>query len=338
MKKLFILLFIFLFSLSHFGAGQKSKLNGIEIYWEEHGNSANPPVLMIMGLNSNLKRWPPELIEGLVKQNLYVITYDNRDTGKSSWITKESQIIQIIKILPKFIQELVVDWFFDQMLDEEGRFKMGGVPSQYNLEDMALDGIALLDHLKIDKAHIVGASMGGMIAQVISLNHPDRVLTFTGIMTTPGFDTAGLSGPYPEYVEAMKDSFMLNLQDKPKEASEVGNINLIGPNFLKEEQENLIKILISMENHGNNPDSGHMAAVGSSPNRFERLKEISAPSLIIHGTKDPLIPIDHGLAIYEEIENSKKLIIEGMGHNFPTSEIPVIINQLVSHFNEKGEI
>jgi pimeloyl-ACP methyl ester carboxylesterase len=172
-----------------------------------------------------------------------------------------------------------------------------------------------------------------MIAQVISLNHPERVITLTGIMTTPGFDTAGLSGPYPKYLDAMKESFLLNLQSKPKESSEVGNIALIGTNFLEEEYENLIKILKSMEEHGNNQDSGHMAAVGSSPNRFKRLKEISIPTLIIHGNEDPLIPVDHGLAIYEQIQNSEKLIINGMGHNFPTSVIPVIIEQMINHFD-----
>ena len=97
MKKLVILFSIFIFSLSQFGAGQVTKLNGIDIWWEGHGNSANPPVLMIMGLNSNLKRWPPELIDGLVKQNLYVITYDNRDTGKSTWLTQESSILKFLK-------------------------------------------------------------------------------------------------------------------------------------------------------------------------------------------------------------------------------------------------
>ncbi len=333
MKKTLLVAFFISCSLLKAQVGQIAPLNGVDIWWEAHGDNANPPVLMIMGLNSNLKRWPTELIMGLVNQDLYVITYDNRDTGKSTWVTEESTIIKILKYMPTFVQEPIVDWFFDQMLDGEGRFKMGGVPSEYNLEDMALDGIALLDHLEIDKAHIVGASMGGMIAQVISLNHPERVITLTGIMTTPGFDTAGLSGPYPKYLDAMRESFILNLQNKPKESSEVGNIALIGTNFLEEEYENLIKILKSMEEHGNNQDSGHMAAVGSSPNRFKRLKEISIPTLIIHGNEDPLIPVDHGLAISEQVQNSKKLIINGMGHNFPTSVIPVIIEQMINHFD-----
>ena len=235
--------------------------------------------------------------------------------------------------MPAFIQELIVDGFFSQMLDEEGRFNMGGVPSGYNLEDMALDGIALLDLLKIDKAHIVGASMGGMIAQVISLDHSERVITLTAIMTTPGFDTPGLSGPFPEYVHAMRESFTLSLQNKSKESLEVSNMPLIGPIFLDEEHDNLSKILKKMEDHGNNPNSGHMAAVGSSPNRFIRLKEISVPTLVIHGTEDPLIPVDHGIVLSEEIKNSEKLIIKGMGHNFPSSKIPVIIENMTDHFD-----
>jgi len=334
MKSFIFIVFLLFLNSSNANEGQISSLNDIDIWWEAHGDNSNPPVLMIMGLNSNLKRWPPELIQGLVNQNLYVITYDNRDTGKSTWPTKESAVIKLIKYMPVFIQEPIVDWFFDQMLDERGQFKMGGVPSQYNLEDMALDGISLLDHLKIDKAHIVGASMGGMIAQVIALKYPERVKTFTGIMTTPGFDTAGLSGPYPEYVKAMRESFILTLQGKPYESSETVNLALIGPSFLKLEYENLKKILKSMAEHGNNPNSGHMAAVGSSPNRFKKLKEVSIPTLIIHGTEDPLIPVDHGEAIAKQIKNSEKLIIEGMGHNFPTLVIPAIIEEMVNHFEE----
>ena len=335
MKSLIFIVFLLFLNSSKANEGQISPLNDINIWWESHGDNSNQPVLMIMGLNSNLKRWPPELIQGLVKQNLYVVTYDNRDTGKSTWPTKESTFIKIIKYMPTFIQEPIVNWFFDQMLDERGQFNMGGgVPSQYNLEDMALDGISLLDHLKIDKAHIVGASMGGMIAQVIALEYPERVKTFTGIMTTPGFDTDGLSGPYPEYVRAMRDSFILTLQGKPYESSELVNLALIGPSFLKLEHENLKKILKSMAKHGNNPNSGHMAAVGASPNRLAKLKEVSIPTLIIHGTEDPLIPVDHGEAIANQIKNSEKLIIEGMGHNFPTSVIPVIIEKMVNHFEE----
>ena len=225
-----IFIFIVIFSLlnnADADDGQISNLNNIDIWWETHGDYSNPPVLMIMGLNSNLKRWPTELIEGLVNQGFYVITYDNRDTGKSTWVTKESTLIKLIKFMPAFIQELIVDGFFSQMLDEEGRFNMGGVPSGYNLEDMALDGIALLDLLKINKAHIVGASMGGMIAQVISLDHSERVITLTAIMTTPGFDTPGLSGPFPEYVHAMRESFTLSLQNKSKESLEMSNMSLI---------------------------------------------------------------------------------------------------------------
>jgi len=333
MKKFFALIIFFVFTSLNAMNGQSTNLNNINLWWEGHGNTNNPPVLLIMGLNANLKRWPDELISGLVNEGFYVITFDNRDSGKSSWVTKEPSIIKFIKILPSFIQNAIVEGLFSQMFDEEGRFLMGGAPSEYNLSDMAQDGIALLDHLGINKAHIVGASMGGMIAQVIALDHPERVHTFTGIMTTPGFDTKGLSGPTLEYVEAMKKSFKLSLQNEHKESMYVGNSALLGTRYPDDGQSEKL-ILLTME-HGNNNNSGHMAAVGASPNRMHRLKTIAVPSLIIHGSEDPLIPQDHGIAIANEIQNSKLYIMEGVGHNFPIQLIPEIINKLVIHFNEQ---
>ena len=332
MKKFLILLFFLLISLPQFSDGQLSKLNGIDIWWEEHGIKDNPPVLMIMGLNANSQRWPSELIDGLVQNDFYVLTYDNRDTGKSSWPTEESLVVAFIKLMPNFVHEFVVEGLFDQMFDIEGKFNMTEVPSEYNLNDMALDGLALLDHLEIEKAHIVGASLGGMIGQIIALDHEERAISFTGIMTTPGFDTTGLSGPSKVYIEAMKKSFILTLQDKHQEAYEVVNLPLLGSKY--DSKEYLLSILKLTEQHGNNSNSGHMTAVGASPNRMNRLNEISIPTLVIHGSEDPLIPLDHGIAIANEIRNSTIYIMEGVGHNFPKEEIPEIIIKLTDHFNQ----
>jgi Lysophospholipase len=102
MKSFIFIVFLLFLNSSNANEGQISSLNDIDIWWEAHGDNSNPPVLMIMGLNSNLKRWPPELIQGLVNQNLYVITYDNRDTGKSTWAKKESAVIKFIKYMPSF--------------------------------------------------------------------------------------------------------------------------------------------------------------------------------------------------------------------------------------------
>ena len=115
---IYLIAFVSFFVQSNYSIDQETaiaKINGISIAYVTAGEKDNPPVLMIMGLNSNLKRWPPELIDGLVKQNLYVITYDNRDTGKSTWITQESSILKFLKFMPTRIQEVIVNWFFDQM-------------------------------------------------------------------------------------------------------------------------------------------------------------------------------------------------------------------------------
>jgi pimeloyl-ACP methyl ester carboxylesterase len=157
-----------------------------------------------MGLNSNSKVWPESVIQGIVDEGFYVIVYDNRDIGKSTWMTEEPLLVSFVKVLPTFLIEAFVDGIFSFIFDEDGRFNMANpAPAEYNFNDMALDGRALLDYLDLEAAHVVGASMGGMIAQVMTLNYPERVLTLTAIMSTPGFDTHDLSGPHQKFKDAM---------------------------------------------------------------------------------------------------------------------------------------
>jgi pimeloyl-ACP methyl ester carboxylesterase len=195
---------------------------------------------------------------------------------------------------------------------------------------MAMDGLSLLNHLGIDEAHIVGASMGGMIAQVMALNYPEKVLTLTAIMTTPGFDTKGLSGPTQIFKEAMRESFVLNLLEKEEEALFVIERALTGSRFPF--NENSFKEKAKMRiNQGINVSNAQTAAVGASPNRFSRLKEISMPTLIIHGTEDPLIPIDHGMSLVDNIPGAKKLILSGVGHEIPDELLTEIIPTISDH-------
>lgn len=334
MRKIFFF-FLLIISFTPFAneQGAVTPLNGVDIWWQAHGDKSDPPVLLIMGINSNSKLWPQDLIDGLVKESFYVITYDNRDTGKSSWVTSEPIFIKIIKILPDFVIESFVDTVFDFMFNEEGKFNMEEVPSEYNLSDMAKDGLSILDYLAIEKAHIVGASLGGMIAQIIAIDHPNRALSLTAIMTTPGFDTEGLSGPSPIFKQAMKESFVLNLQGMEKEALKISQIALTGSRFPFNE-EAYEKRFDEILSHGNNTSSGHMAAVGASPNRFNRLGEIDLNTLIIHGAEDPLIPVDHGISLFENINNSEKMILDGVGHEIPDELLSEIVAKLKYHFNK----
>ena len=332
MRKVLLLILLFnAIGLSSSEKGQTSPLNGIDIWWQTHGDPKNPPVLLIMGLNSNSKVWSEDLIQNLVEEDFYVVVYDNRDIGKSSWVTKEPFLISFIKILPTFVIEAFVDSIFDFIFDDEGRFNMEADPAEYNINDMALDGLSLIEHLNLKEAHVVGASMGGMIAQVMALNYPKRVSTLTAIMTTPGFDTQGLSGPNEVFKIAMKESFVLNLLEKEEEALFVIERALTGSRFPFNENSFKEKAKKRID-QGINTSNAQTAAVGASPNRFNRLKEIAMPTLIIHGTEDPLIPIDHGILLADNIVGAKKLILKGVGHEIPDELLSEIIPVMSAHF------
>ena len=332
MKKILIaVITTFLLNLSS-EQGNITKLNGIDIWWESHGDINNPTALLIMGLNSNSKVWSDQYIENLVVNNLHVLVFDNRDIGKSTWMTEEPGLITFIKYLPNFLQVYFVEFIFGFIFDEEGKFNMENpAPAEYNLSDMAMDGIALLDHLEISEAHIIGASMGGMIAQVMALEHSDRVKSLTLFFTTPGFDTPGLSGPSESFKVAMKESFLLNLSGNEIDALTLTEEALTGSRFPFNKNNFAEKAKIRLD-QGINISNAQTAAVGASPNRASRLKDINQPTLIIHGTEDPLIPVDHGIYLFNNIPNSKKLILEGVGHEIPDQLLQEIIPAIVSNF------
>ena len=193
-----------------------------------------------------------------------------------------------------------------------------------------MDGIALLDHLEISEAHIIGASMGGMIAQVMALEHSDRVKSLTLFFTTPGFDTPGLSGPTESFKSAMKESFLLNLSGNEIDALTVSEEALTGSRFPFNKKGFIEQAKIRLD-QGINTSNAQTAAVGASPNRASSLKNIYQPTLIIHGTEDPLIPVDHGIFLYNNIPNATKLILEGVGHEIPDELLGEIIPLIRLH-------
>ena len=332
MKKLFILFFALLVMSLSSEEGQITKLNGIDIWWDSYGDQKNPTVLMIMGLNSNSKVWSDQSIKELVDNNLHVLIYDNRDIGKSTWVTEEPGLITFIKYLPTFLIESFVNFIFDFIFDEEGKFNMENPSSaEYNLSDMAMDGVSLLDHVGVSEAHIVGASMGGMIAQVMALEHPARIKSLTLFFSTPGFDTPGLSGPSENFKMAMKESFVLNLLGKEEEALIVTEKSLTGSRYPFDEANFTKEAKIRLK-QGINTSNAQIAAVGASPNRASSLQEINRPTLIIHGSEDPLIPVDHGIYLQQNIPNAKKLILEGVGHEIPDQALSEIIPVMLNHF------
>ena len=311
--------------------GKTIKANEIEIWYQEFGDASNETILLIMGANANCKQWDQEFIDKLVFNNFHVIRFDNRDVGKSTWIGKEPFFNKFLKFFPSFLLKLIVNSVFGLAVDAEGKFKFDNTSqAKYNLSDMAKDAVSLMDALKIEKAHIIGASMGGMITQIIALDHPERVLSITPIMTSPGVQNKSLSGPTKELLEAMKNSFVFNLKGRIEDGVVEIYRQLTGSRFPFNEQEFREKLKPIIE-HGNNPFALHGAAVGASPDRTSRLHEIKVPALIIHGTEDAILPLDHGIAVADGIRDSKRMIMEGVGHEIPEELLPEIINKIIEN-------
>ena len=311
--------------------GSILEVNDISIWYEEFGDKSKETILLIMGANANCMQWDREFIEQLVSNNFHVVRFDNRDVGKSTWFGKEPTFNKFLKILPTFILKMIVNSIFGLAVDEKGKFKFSESASiQYDLSDMAKDAVSLMDALKIEKAHVIGASMGGMITQIIALDYPERVLSITPIMTTPGIQNDSLSGPTEELLEAMKKSFVYYLKGRIEDGVVEIYRQLTGTRFLFNESEfrEKLKPVIA---HGNNPFALHGAAVGASPDRTSRLHEIKVPALIIHGTEDAILPLDHGIAVADGITNSKRFIMEGVGHEIPEELLPEIIKEIVAN-------
>lgn len=286
-----------------------AEVNKINIWWEDFGDSSDPSVLLIMGANANAMQWTLEFINPLVSAGFHVIRFDNRDVGKSTWLTTE----------PSFKLE-------------EGSMVTGEV--SYNLEDMAQDAVSLLEHLGIEKAHIVGASMGGMITQVIGLDHPNKALSLTPIMSTPGagLEDENLSPPTESLMQGMMKSMEHNMKGEYLEGLVCIYRELIGSRYPFDE-EKFREGAKAIMDHGHNPFPGHGAAVSSSPHRKDRLKEISLPTLVIHGTEDAILPFDHGQALADGIPNAQLMVLEGVGHEIPEQMTEQITSRMIEHFN-----
>ncbi len=311
--------------------GSIVKANNINIWYEEFGDINNETILLIMGANANCMHWDQEFIDQLVANDYHVVRFDNRDVGKTTWFGKEPTFNKFLKILPNFLLKMIVNSIFGLAVDEKGRFKFSeSTPIKYNLSDMAKDAVSLMDSLKIEKAHIIGASMGGMITQIIALDYPEKVLSITPIMTSPGIQSESLSGPTGELLEAMKKSFVFNLKGRIEDGVVEIYRQLTGSRFPFNEDKfrEKLKPIVA---HGNNPFALHGAAVGASPDRTSRLHEIKVPALIIHGTEDAILPLDHGIAVADGIKDSKRMIMEGVGHEIPEDLLPEIIKEIVTN-------
>lgn len=265
--------------------------NGIQICYDAFGNPNNPALLLVAGLGMQLIGWDEALCTLLAERGYWVIRYDNRDTGKST----------------KFDETGVPD----VMAAMQGQ----PIEAPYLLSDMAADAIGLLDALDKEQAHILGASMGGMIAQTIAINYPDRVLSLTSIMSTTG-DMA-VSMPKPEGLMLLTTPPATNLESYIKNDLNWAKVTN-GSAFPVDEPLVRQRAQAAWE-RGTNPagTARHLAAILASDSRQEALQALTIPTLVIHGQEDPIIPVAGGIATAEAIPNAKLMLIDGLGHALP---------------------
>jgi len=285
--------------------------NGIQIAYDEQGDPRGEPVLLIAGLGLQLISWPDAFCKGLTEQGFRVIRFDNRDSGLSSKMDhfgKPNLHLAFFKTL--FHMPLF---------------------SGYTLYDMARDAIGVLDALKIGKAHIVGASMGGMIAQIIAARYPHRVLTLTSIMSTSG--RPGLPGP-----SLAASNAMFSRPANPRNMNSVIDhfvhlFRVIGsPAYPTPEAELRQRVARSVRrNVCARGTARQIMAVASSGDLVAQLRTIRLPALIIHGTDDPLVPVACGRDTARLIPNAILHEVEGMGHDFPPALDEVLSGLIGAH-------
>jgi pimeloyl-ACP methyl ester carboxylesterase len=269
------------------GPMPNARANGIELEYDTFGDPAATPLLLISGLGVQMIGWDAEFCELLASRGFHVIRYDNRDVGLSTW--------------------------------------MDGGPG-YTLDDMAADAAGLLKALGIPAAHIVGASMGGFIGQLVALNHPDRVLTLTSMISGPNGEhhvqptpeaMALLMTPVPETREERID---LGVRSKRE---------LLGPADPFDESYERVRVAMAVD-RAYHPAGfvRQLQAITSAPSRLSRLAELRVPTLVVHGDADILVPVDNGRLVAGAIPGARLLEIPGMGHDVPRRVWPQVVDAI----------
>ena len=282
---------------------QTAQANGLELVYDTFGDPSAPPLLLVMGLGAQMIGWDEQFCKQLAAQGYWVIRFDNRDIGLSTKF-KEAGLIDLMALMQ------------GQALE---------VP--YLLSDMADDAVGLLDALGIERAHVVGRSMGGMIVQMMAINHSERLRTLTSIMSTTGDPNLPPARP-----EALSILFMSSPTDREgylKHSLMVSRI-FAGPYF---DQERALKRAERAYERGLSPDGSNRqsAAIIASGSRKEALKGVTVPTLVIHGNADPVVPVEGGIDTAETIPEAELLIIEGMAHSLPIEKWPQIVGAIARH-------
>jgi pimeloyl-ACP methyl ester carboxylesterase len=278
--------------------------NGISLEYETTGDPSQPPLLLIMGLGGQLVGWDDEFVAYLARRGFFVIRYDNRDVGRSTWF------------------------------DESGTPDLlaaasGDAKAAYQLSDMADDAAGLLDALGIDSAHVLGISMGGMIAQCLAIGHPARVRTLTSIMSTTGDKSVG--APHAEAVEVL----LVPSPDTREGAIEqaVTTRRVIGSPGYPFHEDRVRAGAAFAYDRAFHPEgtARQLVAIIAAPDRTAALAQLTVRTLVIHGDSDPLVDPSGGKATAAAIPGAALWIVPGMGHDLPLEVSEEIVDRVAAH-------
>lgn len=288
----------------------RMQVNGqVELEYEDMGPADAPPVLLIMGLGSQMIFWEDSFCAELVRRGRRIIRFDNRDCGLST----------------KFDEYGLPDLSAIVGAVLEGRRP----DSAYLLSDMAADVRGLMDGLGLASAHVVGASMGGMVAQTLAIEHPERVRTLTSIMSTTG--RAGLPGPTPEAQLVLLTPPPPDRAGAIERAVETWRV-ISGPGFPFDEQAVRDRAGRAWDrNHSPQGTARQFAAIIASGGRETALAKLALPTLVIHGDLDPLVPIDGGRDTAAVVPGAEFLVVPGMGHSMPREVWPRLLDAIERH-------
>ena len=273
--------------------GEALQVGEVEL-WVDDAGEGDDTVVLLAGADTPGFRWAPDFVDALLDDGYRVVRFDHRDCGRSQWLGSEAG---------------------------------------YLLRDLTVDLVGLLDRLEVGAAHLVGRSMGGMVAQEAALDHPDRVQSLTLLGSTPGAGDERLPGPDDEFVDAMMHRLYAGPPtDRRALVSWIAELGrLMAGDAYPFDDDEAHRLAAAEVATGWQPDSGHGVAVHGSPSRLERLGEIVQPTLVVHGTADPVFPIEHGQALALGIDGAVYVEIDRLGHETPAPMLTELLPVLLQH-------